>query len=167
METQPKFDSAPSLTVRRSEGQTQRAALGSLVLGATLVWLGMLPPLGAAQPAALPQVDVAISTKSNFTDDSKFGKDPFFPNSKRRGVVETVNPNTPLADVRDLVLKGISGGKDRRLALINNRTVENGEELEFKIGNRTLKVHCVEIREKSVVIRVDGQSKEIFLRQNL
>jgi hypothetical protein len=72
-----------------------------------------------------------------------------------------------VTDVRDLVLKGISGGKDRRLALINNRTVENGEELEFKFGNRTLKVHCVEIREKSVVIRVDGQSKEIFLRQNL
>ncbi len=54
-----------------------------------------------------------------------------------------------------------------RLALINNRTVENGEEAEFKFGNRTVKVRCVEIREKSVVIRVDGQSKELFLRQNL
>ena len=167
METLAKFHSAPSLTVRRSEGQTQRAAFGLLVLGATFVWMGMLPPLGAAQPAALPQVDVAISTKSNFTDDPKFGKDPFFPRSMRRGIPDPVTTNAPLADVRDLVLKGISGGKDRRLALINNRTVENGEELEFKFGNRTLKVHCVEIREKSVVIRVDGQSKEIFLRQNL
>ena len=167
METQAKFHSAPSLTVRRSEWRTQRAALGLLVLGATLVWLGMLPPLGAAQPAVLPQVDVAISTKSNFTDDPRFGKDPFFPHSIRRGTAEIVTANAPLADVRDLVLKGISGGKDRRLALINNRTVENGEELDFKFGNRTVKVHCVEIREKSVVIRVDGQSKEIFLRQNL
>ncbi len=137
------------------------------MLGATLAWLGMLPRLGAAQPAALPQVEVAIPTKSIFTDDPRFGKDPFFPNSKRRGAGELVNPNAPLADVRDLVLKGISGGKDRRLALINNRTVENGEEAEFKFGNRTVKVHCVEIREKSVVIRVDGQSKELFLRQNL
>ena len=167
METLAKFHSAPSLTVRRSEWRTQRAALGLLFLGATLVWLRMLPPLGAAQPAALPQVDVAISTKSIFTDDPKFGKDPFFPHSIRRGIGEPVSPIASLTDVRDLVLKGVSGGKDRRLALINNRTVENGEEVEFKFGNRTLKVHCVEIREKSVVIRVDGQSKEIFLRQNL
>jgi len=127
----------------------------------------MLPRLGAAPPAALPQVDVAISTKSIFTDDPKFGKDPFFPHSNRRGIPDPVSPIASLTDVRDLVLKGISGGKDRRLALINNRTVENGEELDFKFGNRTLKVHCVEIREKSVVIRVDGQSKELFLRQNL
>jgi hypothetical protein len=167
METLAKFHSAPNLTVRRSEGQTQRAAVTLFVFGAALVWLGMLPPLGAAQPAALPQVDVAISTKSIFTDDPRFGKDPFFPHSIRRGTAEIVTPNAPLADVRDLVLKGISGGKDRRLALINNRTVENGEELDFKFGNRAVKVHCVEIREKSVVIRVDGQSKEIFLRQNL
>ena len=167
METLEKFHSVPRLTGRRSEWRTQRAALGLLVLGPTLVWLGMLLPLGAAQPAALPQVEVANSTKSIFTDDPKFGKDPFFPHSIRRGIAEIVTPNAPLADVRDLVLKGISGGKDRRLALINNRTVENGEEAEFKFGNRTVKVRCVEIREKSVVIRVDGQSKEIFLRQNL
>jgi hypothetical protein len=167
MESLSKFQLAPGVAIRRSEWRTQRAALSLLVLGATLAWLGMLPRLGATPPAALPQVDVAISTKSIFTDDPKFGKDPFFPHSIRRGTAELVNPNVPLTDVRDLVLKGISGGKDRRLAMINNRTVENGEELDFKFGSRTVKVHCVEIREKSVVIRVDGQSKELFLRQNL
>src|SRR5260370_38862699 len=126
METLAKFHSAPNLTVRRSEWRTQRAALSVLVLGPTLVLLGMLPPLGAAQPAALPQVDVAISTKSNFTDDPKFGKDPFFPRSMRRGIPDPVTTNAPLADVRDLVLKGLSGGRDGGLALVKHRTVENG-----------------------------------------
>src|SRR5258708_36117180 len=136
-------------------------------MGATRVWWGRRPPPAAPQPPALPQVDVAISTKSNFTDDPKFGKDPFFPRSMRRGIPDPVTTNAPLADVRDLVLKGISGGKDRRLALINNRTVANGEELEFKFGNRTVKVRCVEIRGKSLVVRVDCQSQKPFLGQNL
>src|SRR5712692_6582876 len=40
--------------------------------------------------AAMPHLDELVSTKSAFTDDPKFGKDPFFPKSKRRVPVEVV-----------------------------------------------------------------------------
>lgn len=163
MESVPITQSAPSASSCRLQWWPYRAAGSLSVLGAILVWLGMLPRLVAAQPAALPPADLAISTKSVFTDDPKFGQDPFFPHSIRRGTVVPVNTNAPLGAMPDLVLKGISGGKDRRLALLNNRTVEVGEELEMNHK----KVRCVEIRERSVVISIDGQSKEIFLRQNL
>ena len=136
------------------------------VFCALMIFAGTHSRLLGAQPNALPQVDVVQPYQSVFVDDPKFGKDPFFPRSKRRGV-ELVSTNTAYAAVPDLVLKGISGLKEKRLALVNNRTLEKGEEAEIKVNNQPLRVRCVEIREKSVVLSVDGQIKEIFLRQNL
>jgi len=67
------------------------------------------------------------------------------------------------------VLKGVSGVPGKRLAMLNNRTVEAGEETEVKINNQTIRVRCVEVRDKSVVIGIEGtaETREIHLRQGI
>lgn len=114
------------------------------------------PAVGAEAPAH----------RSVFQDEKGIGRDPFFPNSTRRlgpvptqRIVEVVNHN--------LSLKGISGTKEKRLAIINNRTFEIGEEADLRISGQLLKVKCMEIRERSVVISVNGSARELFLAQKL
>jgi len=129
----------------------------------------------AAQAPVLPQVDDASAGKSVFVDDPRFGKDPFFPKSTRR-VAQVVQPNAILNPMsafpqiaNAIALKGISGLPGKRLALLNNRTLEVGEQTEFKVNNQLVKIHCVEIREKSVVIGLEGttETREIFLRSGM
>ena len=62
-----------------------------------------------------------------------------------------------------LVLKGISGTKDRRMALINNATLMTGEIATVKVQSRKVEVVCKEIREDSVLITVDGKPMELIL----
>jgi hypothetical protein len=68
--------------------------------------------------------------------------------------------------VQDIVLKSISGPPDRRFALINNQTLGKGETGKIKAGQRTVSVKCLEIKEKSVVIQIEGieRPKEIGLK---
>jgi len=136
----------------------------------------LLPLAGRAAQAALPQVDQISSVQSTFVDDPQFGKDPFFPKSTRhlpKIVVPTVNaaPDTSaFAQLLNSVsLKGISGLPGKRLAMLNNRTLENGEYIELKLNSQPIKVRCLEIREKSVLIGIEGtaETKEIHLRQGI
>ena len=154
--------------------QTSRLFERAVRLG--LIAFGLLsaplPARSAAPPAVLPHVDDVNSGKSLFVDDAKFGKDPFFPKSSRRvpQIVTPVNvtPDTGVFNqvLSTVALKGISGLPGKRLALLGNRTLEAGEEFETKFNNQIFKVHCVEVREKSVVISVEGspETKEIHLR---
>ena len=68
--------------------------------------------------------------------------------------------------VQDIVLKSISGPADRRFALINNQTLGKGETGRIKAGHKTVTVKCLEIKEKSVVIQIEGidQPREIGFR---
>src|SRR5260221_3545623 len=126
--------------------------------------------------AAMPHLDEVVSTKSAFTDDPRFGKDPFFPKSKRRVAVEVVARISATPDasafnqvIGSVVLKGISGVAGRRLALLNTKTLATGEEADFKVNNQLVKIKCVEVREKSVVIGLEGstETKEIHLRSRM
>jgi hypothetical protein len=123
----------------------------------------------AGPTTALPKVDAPAAAKSVFTDDANFGKDPFFPKSGRRIATAPVASNPQITEVPDriFILKGISVNKDRRLALINNYTFAAGEEAEVKVEGRMVRVRCVEVRERSVVISVRGVAKEIFLRPGI
>lgn len=108
---------------------------------------------------------------SVFTDSRNFGKDPFFPRSRRREatvVVHTVT-NLPPGEVpAGMVLKGLSGTKDKPLAIINNYTFAEGEEAEVRVGHSLYRVKLVEIKERSVMIRVNGQEPvELTFRRGL
>ncbi|EEF62425.1 hypothetical protein Cflav_PD5060 [Pedosphaera parvula Ellin514] len=51
-----------------------------------------------------------------------------------------------------------------RLALISNRTVEVGESAEVTTANGSkAKVHCIDIKESSVFIKVESQPEPIEL----
>src|SRR5439155_5152825 len=121
----------------------------------------------AAQPQVVaPPVDEALH-KSVFIDSTGFGRDPFFPNSIRRVTRVTV-PTKVLQQGElpgGLVLKGTSGTTQNRLAIINNHTVAVGEETEVRLGGQSYKVKVVEIRERSVMVSVNGMDpKELTLR---
>jgi len=139
--------------------------------------LALLPLAArAAQSPVLPQVDQISSIQSTFVDDPQFGKDPFFPKSTRH-VPKVITPTVSAAPdmssftqlLNSVTLKGISGLPGKRLAMLNNRTLEAGEQIEFKINGQPVKVRCIEIREKSVVIGIEGtaETKEIHLRQGI
>jgi len=122
-------------------------------------------PAPAAAAAAAPQEPQHI--KSVFVDRPNFGRDPFFPNSPRRGRIVQDTVVEPMANFNNIVLKGISGTVEKRLAIVNNKTFEVGEEADLRIGGHLTKVKCVEVREKSVVISINGVTRELFLGNKL
>src|SRR5438477_179590 len=65
-------------------------------------------------------------------------------------------PAAPVAKPVELKLKGISGAATRRFALINSQTVTVGEEFRIKLAGGVTRVRCLEIKDKSVVISLNG-----------
>jgi thioredoxin-related protein len=67
----------------------------------------------------------------------------------------------------NLALKSISGAANRRFALLNDQTFSAGETLPVKLLDGKVNVRCVEVREGSVIIAVQGEkgTREIKLRR--
>jgi hypothetical protein len=72
----------------------------------------------------------------------------------------------PVPAPTTLLLKSISGSAQRRFALINSTTFEPNEKSHVRLGATNVTVRCLEIRNDSVIIEVDGSSekKQLFLR---
>jgi hypothetical protein len=109
--------------------------------------------------------------KSTFVSEGPVGRNPFFPASRRLKSKPVEDPGKPVAVVQDfsqlLVLKGITGPPENRIALINNQTFTKGEEGEVKAGNSKVKIRVVEIRDKSVIVEIGGAPKELLLQESL
>jgi hypothetical protein len=150
----------------------QALALGSLVICAISLGAAAAPskekagksgaktPAADAAPAELPQSVFTIPT------NTKEGKDPFFPNRPVVAVApgpKTTNPGPAVVSIK-LTLKGISGSRQKPLAIINGRTFEKGEEAEIVTTGGRTRVRCVEIREDSVLIEVNGARQELRMR---
>lgn len=107
---------------------------------------------------ATPAVVEFHPIRSLFVDEIGRGIDPFFPKSERRRqvIVEPVvattstTPNSRI--VSQLELKGISGTRSRRIALINRKTFEVGEVGEIDLGKETARIRCEQITDTSVTI---------------
>ncbi|HKQ40659.1 MAG TPA: hypothetical protein VJ063_21505 [Verrucomicrobiae bacterium] len=133
--------------------------------------------LTSARAAEAPQlkVDVVPGQSSPFisvfSDNRSYGKDPFFPKSRRREIAPVVATNLVLQPGElppGMVLKGLSGTKDKPLAIINNYTFAEGEEGEVRVGHQIYRIKVVEIKERAVVISVNGTPpRELALRQGL
>lgn len=66
-------------------------------------------------------------------------------------------PNTPPPPPPSkLLFRGLSGSKQRRFALINDQTFTVNDEAKVKVADKSVLVKCLEIRNDSVVVRVDG-----------
>jgi len=91
------------------------------------------------------------------------GRDPFFPN--RFATAPTPTPVQTTGVV--LVLNGISGTPQNPFAIINNRTFAKGEEQEVPSSAGRVLVRCVDIKENTVIVDVDGQRQELRLRSGI
>jgi len=96
------------------------------------------------------------------------GRDPFFPNSLRRGPEpEKGQPREKPQPASELVLKGIVGSANHRLALINDNTIMGvGQEESVRVPGGQVKVRCLEIGEAYAVIQVEGEVQTKRLQLN-
>jgi hypothetical protein len=74
----------------------------------------------------------------------------------RKAAPSPVPPSGPTAG--GLVLKGISGNATNRLAILNDKTFAVGETRTIHINGTNVSVLCLEIREASVSVRLEGRS---------
>jgi thioredoxin-related protein len=68
----------------------------------------------------------------------------------------------PVALPKEVTLKAILGGKNP-LVIINSKTLGVGEETRIKLADREVKVRIEKIAEKSAVLSIDGERKELQL----
>lgn len=73
-------------------------------------------------------------------------------------IVPLVFEPPPVPDKPTLI--GISGTGSRRLALINDRAFVANESGKVRVGKTNVVIHCLEIRDGSVIIKVDGSQEE-------
>lgn len=128
----------------------------------------------AAAPKAAPAPAVTGSNSAEFVSvfedlPPQVGKDPFFPNSHRRDPAApvAVASATPVHVEPTLVLKGIVSSVGRRLAIINNETMETGEESAIRTPTGRVRVKCLEIGTDSALVQIEGepQPKKLVMEQ--
>jgi hypothetical protein len=136
----------------------------AMAAGLSVALVMVLP--AAAAPTAQPVAPETVS-RSVFVipANPKDGRDPFFPNSNRPYEVTQLG-QPRVGDITALVLKGISGPPDRRLAIINNRTLGVGDEQDLVTSQGRIHIRCIEIKDNSVVIESAGQRYELKYATN-
>ena len=144
----------------------------ALSIWVLLIGLSQAGAATAPSKVVLPKAESApLVIKSVFVDDLKFGKDPFFPKANTRETAAVAG--TPAAQAltslpKNLVLKGLSGPPSRRLAIINNSPFAAGESAKIKVDGELLTIQCLEVREKSVLLKCnDSPPKELPLRKGM
>ncbi len=138
--------------------QSAMATVGSVALLAVL-------PAAAAPPAQTAAPETAAHSVFVMPTNPKEGRDPFFPTSNRP--YESAQAGQPhVGDITALVLKGVSGPPDHRLAIINNHTFAVGDTQDLATPQGRIHVRCVEIKDGSVVIESAGQNHELKYAAN-
>jgi hypothetical protein len=112
-----------------------------------------------------PALAPLVAPRAVFATNLVQGRDPFFPDSTRVAVTRLPANGTNQAGhanglLAQLVLKGVSVGKERRLALINNATFAPGEKAVVRVNNQAVMVQCLEIRDDAVLVCLEG-GKEV------
>jgi protein disulfide-isomerase len=69
-----------------------------------------------------------------------------------------------LAPRGGLQLQGIVAKKGRRIAQINNETLTAGQSAKVRIASGEISIRCLEIRDASVIVRVEGRKEPLELR---
>lgn len=114
-----------------------------------------------------------LETNSVFDDKIKNARDPFFPASTRLEPKSATAAAAAPAAVHKapaelvLVLNGIMGKAGQRIALINGRTFETGDEVVIRTTNGQTRVKCLEIEPQSVTVTVNGnpEARKLFLKK--
>jgi hypothetical protein len=142
-------------------------AIAGLVLSFVVACKPAVKPAAPAKPAAAATHAAPSTTNVAFAANvSVFeqlvppkGRDPFFPGSHRRDPepAKGPSPDKPIA-ASELVLKGIVGSPNHRLALINDNTImEVGENGSVRVPTGHVHLTCLEIGADYAVIKVEGE----------
>ena len=65
--------------------------------------------------------------------------------------------------VKEIKLAGLSGDASHRLAIINNSVFAVGDSNDLKVGGKKVNITCKEIREKSVLVQIEGLNHPVEL----
>jgi hypothetical protein len=142
------------------------AAAVALVLVFATACKPKFTPSGTAKPSATKTNVLASATnKPSMEYISVFldllppkGRDPFFPNSTRRNPVPVAVATTDKPPpASELLLKGLVGSANHRLAVINNAILELGESISVRVPSGRVRIKCMEIGEDYAVILVEGE----------
>jgi len=97
-------------------------------------------------------------------------RDPFYPKSGRifaHAPVPVTTTKEPVIVHVELKLQGFSGPPTHRLAIINGRTMEQGEEGEVNTPNGKVAIRVLEIKAESVIVQTPNDRQELKLRSGL
>ena len=94
------------------------------------------------------------------------GLDPFFPNSTRApGSVQPEKQAHPDSGPSLFVLNGVNLLPGNRTAMINGRTIAEGETAQIPTANGDVSVHLLEFKNNNVVVIQFGtQTQELHMR---
>lgn len=86
--------------------------------------------------------------------------------AKDFAIIKPVKAAPSELDQLPLTLNGISGETDHRLAIINGATFAAGESGHVTANGKSFRLHCVEIKDDSVVVQLVGTdgNREIYLK---
>lgn len=103
---------------------------------------------------------------SSFTNEIGNGKDPFFPDSKRRKEQKAkveISGDKPQIDLmnaaRSVTLQGVNWNPNSPLALINGKTFREQETHSLNIFGKPVAVRCIKIRRTAVLIKFVDQDE--------
>lgn len=65
--------------------------------------------------------------------------------------------------VAQIKLTGVSGMANARLAVINNQTFGAGDTGTLKVAGKAVQVHCIEVRDKSAMVKITGMDRPKWL----
>jgi hypothetical protein len=124
-------------------------------IAALLLLMGAGP--GLADPAQ-PAADHTPKSEFHLPPSADQGRDPFFPGSLRLWA-GPLKDSRPAAAPMNLVLNGLSGSATHRFAMINGRTLAEGEESELSTSGSRIRVRCLKIEADSVTVLADGERR--------
>jgi len=143
-------------------------AILALTLAAVLSTHAAAPAKTAApttgQNKTAPEEKLVPKSTFGIPAKPQDGHDPFFPASDRLYAVKSAAKQASSAPGPALMCNGIAGTQDHRLAMINSKTVAEGEDVMVNTPTGRVRVHCLEIKADAMVIEVAGQRSELHLQ---
>lgn len=120
--------------------------------------LGRVSYASGGAKAFLAELAKLTHPPSDSTPSRTPVKKPADSREPKRGMASTETNGT------DLTLHKITGTKRHRQALINNQSLSAGQTATVRVARGTVTLRCLEIRERSVIVTVNGPSDKRELK---